>query len=106
MWAGVLDQFDNIFHGLVAVDVYTLSLGNGRKLMKWHVRRQGCSLGMCMEHAAGILAQFDDIFHGLVADDVYTLFPLPITFSRKWQKWMKWHVRRPGSSLGMWIEHV
>ena len=42
--------------------------------MKWHVRRPGSSLGMCLEHVEGILAQFDDIFHGLVADDVYTLF--------------------------------
>ena len=50
------------------------SLGNGRKWMKWHVRRPGSSLGMCMEHVEGILAQFDDIFHGLVADDIYTLF--------------------------------
>ena len=79
---GVLEQFEDIFHGLVAVDVYTLfSTADqilsemAKKWMKRHVRRPGCSLGMCMEHVEGILAQFHDIFHGLVAVDVYTLFP-------------------------------
>ena len=58
--------------------------------MELHVRRPGCSLGMCMEHVEGILAQFDDIFHGLVAVDADALFSAAdqISFGNGW-KWKK-----------------
>ena len=70
-----------IFHGLVAVELYMFffhrrsdSLGNGRKWMKLHVRRPGCSQGMCKDYVEGIFGQFDDIFCGLAAVNVNALF--------------------------------
>ena len=75
--------------------------------MKWHHTRSGSNLGICKEHVEGDLAQFDDIFCVLVSVNFDALFSAaPADLVGNGCEWMKWHGMRPGSSLGMCMEHV
>ena len=60
-----------------------------------------------MEHVGLDLPQFNNFFHNfaavLIVDGAQRR---RVEFVWKGRKWMRLHVTRSGSSLGMWIEHV